>query len=129
MDSFPARLVRIVSFAVLMVLPAAGAFAGQDKPSLAPVRPGGDIKPPVKIKDVKPIYPEDARRAKAQGVVITEATVGADGKVASVKVLRSIPLLDAAATNSVKQQVYKPTIVNGVAVPIIVTVPVIFVLE
>ena len=41
---------------------------------MAPVRVGGNIKPPTKVRDVKPIYPADAQDAKVQGVVIIEAT-------------------------------------------------------
>ena len=126
MGRFLAPLVGVVSVLLLAAAPASAL--AQDK-AAEPVRVGGAIKPPVKIKDAKPVYPDDARRAKAQGVVITEATLGPDGKVLSVKLLRSVPLLGEAAMKAVKEQVYKPTLVNGVAVPIIITVPVIFSLE
>ena len=76
--------------------PAAAATA-------APVRVGGDIKPPTKTKDVKPAYPPIAQSARVQGVVIIEATIGPNGAVQEAKVLRSIPLLDAAALDAVKQ--------------------------
>ena len=66
-------------------------------PPPAPVRVGGNIKPPTKTKDVRPVYPAIAQSARVQGVVIVEATIGPDGRVAEAKVLRSIPLLDAAA--------------------------------
>jgi hypothetical protein len=46
---------------------------------------------------VDPVYPTDALRAGIQGVVILEIVVGADGAVASARILRSIPLLDQAA--------------------------------
>ena len=54
-------------------------------------------------KDVKPVYPPIAQSARVQGVVIIEATIGPDGRVQEAKVLRSIPLLDAAALDAVKQ--------------------------
>jgi protein TonB len=57
-----------------------------------------------------------------QGVVIMEATVGADGRVTDVRVLRSIPLLDQAAMEAVRQWEYAPTMVNGTAVPVVMTV-------
>jgi protein TonB len=119
--------------AVLSILAAAfvpAALAAQAKPaSPPPVRVGGDIKPPLKIKDSKPVYPPEARRAKVQGVVIVEATVGTDGKVSATKVLRSIPLLNDEAIRVVKAREYKPTVVNGVTVAVIITVPVIFTLD
>ena len=46
------------------------------------VRVGGAIKPPARIVDVRAVYPEVARAAKVQGVVICEILVGPDGKVA-----------------------------------------------
>ena len=61
----------------------------------------GKVKPPAKIRDVKPIYPAIAQSARVQGVVIVEATIGPDGTVQSAKVLRSIPLLDQAAIEAV----------------------------
>jgi protein TonB len=57
-----------------------------------------------------------------QGVVIMEATIGVDGKVTDVRLLRPIPLLDQAALEAVRQWEYEPTIVNGVAVPVVMTV-------
>ena len=53
-------------------------------------RIGGQIKPPTKIKDVKPIYPAIAQSAGVTGSVTIEATIGEDGKVSDAKVVRSI---------------------------------------
>jgi TonB family protein len=72
---------------------------------------------PVKIGDVMPEYPEIARSAGVQGTVTIAATVGADGTVRGAKVIRSVPLLDAAALEAVKQWTYKPSTLNGKAVP------------
>ena len=62
----------------------------------------------------------------AWGVVILECTISPQGKVTDVKVLRGIPLLDQAAIDAVKQWVYTPTLLNGVPVPVIMTVTVNF---
>jgi protein TonB len=51
-----------------------------------------------------------------------EATIGADGKVSDVRVLRSIPLLDQAAMDAVRQWEYAPTVLNGTPVPVLMTV-------
>ena len=59
-----------------------------------------------------PIYPEDAKQARVQGVVILEATISPRGDVTSVKVLRGIPLLDQSAIDAVKQWVYTPTLLE-----------------
>ena len=94
-----------------------------------PVRVGGNIKTPTKVKDVKPVYPPIAQSARVQGVVIIEATIGPDGRVKDAKVLRSIPLLDQAALDAVKQWQFTPTLLNGVPVPVIMTVTVNFTLQ
>jgi protein TonB len=95
-------------------------------PPAAAVRVGGNIKEPKKLKNVAPEYPDIARQARVQGVVILECTISPQGKVTDVKVLRGIPLLDQAAIDAVKQWVYTPTLLNGVPVPVIMTVTVNF---
>ena len=92
------------------------------------VRVGGSIRPPTQISKVAPVYPLIAQSARVQGVVILEALIGADGRVRDAQVLRSIPLLDQAALDAVRQWVYTPTLLNGVATPIIMTVTVTFTL-
>ena len=100
--------------------------AARAKAKAAAVRVGGKIKPPTKIKDVKPVYPAMAQSARIGGVVIIEATIGPDGKVIDTKILRSVPLLDQAALDAVRQWEYTPTLLNGVPVPVVVTVTINF---
>ena len=76
-----------------------------------------------------PIYPAIAQSARVAGVVIIEATIGPNGRVQEAKVLRSIPLLDAAALEAVRQWEFTPTLLNGVPVPVIMTVTVNFTLQ
>jgi len=95
-------------------------------PKQAAVRVGGQIKEPKKLKNVAPTYPDIAKQARVQGVVILECTISPQGKVNDVKVLRGIPLLDQAAIDAVRQWVYTPTLLNGVPVPVIMTVTVNF---
>ena len=93
------------------------------------VRVGGDIKPPTKIVDVRAVYPEVAQKAKVQGVVICDVLVGPDGKVKDARVLRSIPLLDQAALDAVRQWEFTPTLLNGNPISIVFTVTVNFTLQ
>jgi TonB family protein len=93
------------------------------------LRVGGNIKPPAKFRDVKPVYPQEAQDARVQGVVIFEILVGPDGLVKDARVLRSIPLLDQAAEEAVRQWQFTPTLVNGNPVPLIMTVTVNFTLQ
>ncbi len=92
----------------------------------APVRVGGNIPQPKKIRHAAGVLPDDARQAGIQGVVILEIIIGPTGKVQDAKILRSIPLLDQAALEAVRQWEYEPTLLNGTAVPVIMTVTVPF---
>jgi protein TonB len=90
------------------------------------VRVGGNVRAPLKIRDVKPVMPDLAVKARVQGVVILEAVIDEVGAVAQARVLRSIPLLDLAAMEAVKQWMFTPTLIDGKAVPVIMTVTVQF---
>jgi TonB family protein len=94
-----------------------------------PVRVGGGITQPVKIHDVRPVYPADAQAAHVQGVVIMEALIGEDGSIVNARVLRSIPLLDEAALAAVSRWQFAPTQLNGRPVGVIMTVTVNFTLQ
>jgi len=94
-----------------------------------PIRVGGDIRPPQRIRDVSPRYPAIAQASRVQGVVILEAVIGEDGTVQNVRVLRSKPLLDDAAVEAVRQWRFTPTLLNGQAVPVVMTVTVSFTLN
>jgi len=93
------------------------------------VRAAGDVKPPKLVRRIEPDYPEIARQARVEGVVILEATTDVFGRVIGVRVLRSLPLLDAAAVDAVRQWVYEPLIVNGRPRPVTFTVTVRFILK
>ncbi|MEZ5290965.1 MAG: TonB family protein [Vicinamibacterales bacterium] len=90
------------------------------------VRPGAGIAPPTKIQDAAPVYPTIARQARVQGLVIVEATIDTTGAVVDARVLRSVPLLDAAALAAVRQWRYTPTRLNGQPVSVLMTVTVQF---
>jgi protein TonB len=85
-------------------------------------RTGGAIREPRKIRDVPPVYPEIARAARVEGLVILEATIDERGVVTDARVLRSEPLLDSAALTALKQWRYTPTLLNGVPVRVLMTV-------
>ena len=83
-----------------------------------------NMKPPRKIKDVRPVYPPIAKAADMHGVVTVEATIDERGRVVDARVTPSIRMLDQAAIDAVQQWEFEPTKVNGapVQVPIKVTV-------
>jgi protein TonB len=103
-----------------------GGLPQAPPPPETPIRVGGDIREPRKVKHVDPVYPLAAKEARIQGVVILECVISAQGKVADVKVLRGAPLLDDAAVVAARQWAYTPTLVGGVPVPVVMTVTVWF---
>jgi protein TonB len=93
------------------------------------LRVGGNVQPPRKVRDVKPVYPQEARDAQVQGIVTIEMRVEPDGRVGSARILRSIPLLDQAALDAVQLWEFEPTLLNGAPVAVIMTVTVQFTLQ
>jgi protein TonB len=83
---------------------------------------GGVIREPRKLVHVAPLYPEIARVSRVEGIVVVEAILDVTGKVESVRVLGSHPLLDDAAVRAVRQWRYTPTELNGVPVPVLMTI-------
>jgi protein TonB len=92
----------------------------------APIRLGGDIKPPIRTKYVAPRYPDIARLNHVGGIVIIDAIIDSEGKVANARVLRSVPLLDEAALEAVRAWEYAPALLNGTPTAVIMTVTVRF---
>lgn len=87
----------------------------------------GETKPPVLINRVEPVYPELAKRARVEGVVILNVRTYEDGRVDQVKVANSRdPLLTRAAIAAVKQWRYQPFYSRGKRYPILFTVTVRF---
>jgi TonB family protein len=97
----------------------------------APVRVGGNLRPPKKIKDVRPEYPASMQDAGLEGLVPLEAVIGRDGTVSSLRVLSAKvhPDLAAAAMHAVRQWRFEPTLLNGVPVDVMMTVTVAFRLD
>ncbi|MBN2245070.1 MAG: energy transducer TonB [Candidatus Aminicenantes bacterium] len=107
---------------------AGGVEGGVMKTDKA-VRAAGDKMPPKLIKEVTPDYPEEARKAEIEGIVVLEATTDVYGRVKNLRILRSIPELDKAAIDAVKQWIYEPTLVDGKPVEDTFTVSVTFKLK
>lgn len=78
-----------------------------------PVRPGGNVRPPQLLREVKPAYPALARQARVQGTVRIEAIISREGIIRDARVVGGHPLLIAAALDAVRQWQYRPTSLNG----------------
>jgi len=98
-------------------------------PPPGPVRIGGLIREPRKIVDARPVYPAAARAARIEGKVILEAIIDERGNVDRLRVLESYPFLDAAAMDAVSKWRYSPTLLNGVPVPVLMTITITFRLQ
>jgi len=84
---------------------------------------------PEAITRVAPAYPDSARNAGVDGTVQLLALVCACGEVSDVRVMKSIPMLDAAAVAAVRQWKFKPALSNGDAAAVWVGIPVKFTLH
>lgn len=94
-----------------------------------PVRVGGTVRAPTKIRDMRPHYPMLAINAQVTGTVVLDAVIDTQGNVRSAAVVRSVPMLDAAAVQAVMGWKFQPPVVDGVAAPVVVSVTVNFSLQ
>ena len=85
---------------------------------------GGGITPPRRFGN--PVFPQEAQASGVEGVVVAEITVNESGMVTDARVLKSNPVLDEAALKAVREWRYDPTVVDGKAVPVKMTVTVNF---
>jgi hypothetical protein len=94
------------------------------------VRIAGRVKEPRKLKDVRPRYPKLPSGTVGSGIWVGDALVGPDGRVRKVSVLRDFtfkppaPQFSAAIVDAIGQWTYTPTLLDGQAVPVCVTVSV-----
>lgn len=100
-----------------------------------PPRPSGPVRiadlprPPMKVLDVRPAYPEVARSARLEGTVVIEAVIDTLGRVTNCRVVKSAPLFDQSALDAVSQWRYTPSTYNGRTVAVLMTITVHFALR
>jgi periplasmic protein TonB len=82
--------------------------------------------PPRLLRQTRPIYPQEAFIKKIEGVVEVEIFIDSTGRVSRARVLRSVPMLDAAAIQTVKQWVFAPAVKGGRPVSTTAIAPVTF---
>jgi protein TonB len=83
-------------------------------------------RPPRPIRMTRPVYPREAFVKKVEGTVLVEILIDADGRVRRARILESVPLLDAAALETVRQWSFAPAIRQGRAVATIAQAPITF---
>lgn len=96
----------------------------------ARLRLGGDVEAAKLIKKAQPLYPEAAKAAGTQGVVILHAVIGMDGRPLSLRVMNkeADPDLARASVEAVSQWRYEPTLLNGQPIEVDTTIKVNFTL-
>lgn len=89
--------------------------------------PGGDVRAPVLLQRVEPDYPEVARKARVEGVVILQAIIGPTGAIEDLGLVKSLfPVLEESALAAVRSWRYRPATLNGRAVRVLLSVTVDF---
>ena len=100
--------------------PQARAGFQKDLQECQPAASGGRVRPPRKIRDVRPSYPKDLSDAGIGGAVVLRATVGTDGLVRDIAVVKSVhPGLDSAAVDAVRQWQFDGTLLNCTPVDVV----------
>jgi protein TonB len=137
-------LIALVSHAVIAAPGAIQSTAAQppavSKPATPekPWPPAGvirlskEITAPRLIKESKPQYTADARRAGIQGVVKVEAVIQSDGTVGEVRVSQSLDKkfgLDDQAVAALKDWRFTPGQKDGAVIPVLVEIEMTFTLR
>jgi hypothetical protein len=94
------------------------------------ITPGKGVRPPKRIRDVKPDYPELPPGTVGSGMWIGELLLGTDGKVAHVWAIREVqftppfPEFNQAIADAVHRWEYEPLVLQSGATPVCITVTV-----
>ena len=106
--------------------------------SAFPFGPDGRVKPPPfgefdeppqVIYQAPPVYPDMARMAEIEGVVLVQVGVDETGDVVEAEVVQGVPGLNEAAVDAVMQWKFRPARRAGHPVRVRIVVPVRFTLR
>jgi protein TonB len=126
------RFMSTVTLVGLVVASLAAAGAAQDKAAQEPNKPGNGVTSPTVVKEVKPVYTDDAKRERIQGTVAMDVVVLADGTVGNVKITNSLDAkygLDEEAVRAVKQWTFSPGTKDRKPVDVLVSIEMSFTLK
>jgi periplasmic protein TonB len=92
-----------------------GGSGGGIGNGVGPYVVGNGVRPPIVIVQPLPLYTEDARKARVEGIVVISAVVRKDGTVDSFRVLRGLGYgLDESAINTIATKWrFRPGTFNG----------------
>jgi TonB family protein len=120
--SMPIRPVSLDEVAITIVPMVAGVTPRAEVAVASAILPradgerikvGGNEQHAKLIRQPRPVYPQEAKEARIQGVVKLMAVIAKDGTIQNLEVLSGHPILVPASLDAVKQWVYSPTLLNG----------------
>jgi len=123
-----AFVIGFLSERAVPVVAVAENFA-PPAPGVKRLRIGGDAQARNLVAQPHPVYPPLAKQARVQGIVRFNALIGVDGAIKALQLIEGPELLTPAATESVKQWVYQPTLLNGDPVEVVTRIDVNFTLQ
>lgn len=111
--------------------PGNGQFGSQPGDGVGPgiTRGGPGVTMPTLISRVDPKYTVQAMQLRVQGATLIECVVQADGTVGDARVIRSLDRrygLDEEGLRAVRQWRFKPGLLNGKPVPVVVSIELMF---
>jgi TonB family protein len=99
--------------------PTKAALPMPTAPPCRDIEVGGNLKPPMKLKDVRPVYKSELAANNVEGDVLLQAVIGVDGKVRGVEVVSATNLdLEESAIRAVSQWEFSPTYLNCQAIEV-----------
>ena len=108
-----------------MIRPAVSLSRGTPSNPFRP-RLTEEASSPSLIVKPEPVYPETARQARIEGLVIIEVVIGSDGAPKNIAVISGHPLLQTAGIDAVKDYRYQPLVINGSPTEFVTTITVPF---
>jgi outer membrane biosynthesis protein TonB len=88
----------------------------------APVRVSGGVMARNLLTKVLPVFPEEAKKQRVNGLVTFHAIIGTDGRIKDLQVISGPELLRASYLDAVRQWTYKPYLLNGAPVMVETTI-------
>ena len=90
---------------------------------------GPGVTAPTLVERVAPKYTVEAMRARVQGTALVECVVQIDGTVGAARIIRSLDRqfgLDEEALKAARRWRFKPGLLHGKPVPVVVTIELMF---
>ena len=128
----PAEAATAVTMATAVSDAAAAASSSDDEKSRQAVKydPEAGITAPKLIQKVDPVYPEEARKNRIQGLVISEALIDRSGDVVDVKVVETADeVFNQPTIDAIRQWKFEPATKDGEPVDVIYVLTVNYALE